>query len=179
MEGKKGELGLETVKGVMIVFLVIAIIGVTLIVLGTNLSNVSDDIDVTSVSVINLTTLSVVNETGAYLSGTSTLRNCALTITQANNVSDYIAPGNYTTSGCLVVYDGNAWANNSNWNITGSYSYSEDNAFNIHRNISGGVVGFFSNTATIFAILVVVVIILAISIIIFAVSRFGGRDAGI
>jgi len=179
MEGKKGQLGLETVKAVMITLLVIAIIGVTLIVLGSNLSNVSDDIDTTTVSVVNRSTASAVTQVGAYLTGTSSLRNCVLTITQANNISDYIEPVNYSTSGCLVVADGSGFGNNSIWNITGSYAYSEDNAFNIHRNISGGVTGFFSNTATIFAILVVAVIILAISLIIFAVSRFGGRDAGI
>ena len=41
-------------------------------------------------------------------------------------------------------------------------------------NVTDATTGFFSNTGTIFAILVVVVIILAISIIIGVVSRFGG-----
>ncbi len=41
-------------------------------------------------------------------------------------------------------------------------------------NVTEGTKDFFNNTGTIFAILVVVVIILAISIIIGVVSRFGG-----
>ena len=46
---------------------------------------------------------------------------------------------------------------------------------NIVNNITDAGVDFFSNTGTIFAILVVVVIILAITIIILAVQRFGGK----
>ena len=45
-------------------------------------------------------------------------------------------------------------------------------------NVTSGVTGFFDDTGTIFAILIVVVIILAISIIIGVVSRFGGGGRG-
>ena len=45
-------------------------------------------------------------------------------------------------------------------------------------NVTSGVTGFFDDTGTIFAILIVVVIILAISIIIGVVSRFGGGCRG-
>jgi len=41
-------------------------------------------------------------------------------------------------------------------------------------NVTSGITNFFDDTGTIFAILIVVVIILAISIIIGVVSRFGG-----
>ncbi len=45
-------------------------------------------------------------------------------------------------------------------------------------NISAGLVTFFASTGTIFSILIVVVIILAISIIIWAVGRFGQQTEG-
>jgi len=45
-------------------------------------------------------------------------------------------------------------------------------------NVTSGITGFFDDTGTIFAILIVVVIILAISIIIGVVSRFGGGARG-
>ena len=45
---------------------------------------------------------------------------------------------------------------------------------NIVNNITGALTDFFSNTGTIFSILIVVVIILAIAIIIAVISRFGG-----
>jgi len=60
---------------------------------------------------------------------------------------------------------------------TGSQEQNDTN--NIVGNITGALTNdFFDQTGTIFAILIVVVIIFAISIIIFAVSRFsagGGR----
>lgn len=60
----------------------------------------------------------------------------------------------------------------SNIFTTGSYEYNATN--DITYNITDGVRGFFGNTGTIFAMLVVVVIILSISVIIAVVSRFGG-----
>jgi len=177
MKFKKAQLGLNTVKAVMIAFLVISVIGVAIILTLTSVRNVAEDIDTNSVSITNITTDSVVNETGAYVSGTSTLLNCVLSVTGAINQTDsvIISSGNYTTSGCKIVYAGAGDYNNTVWNITGSYVYSGSNSRNIQSNVSSGVTGFFSNTGTIFSILVVVVIILAIAIIIAVVSRFGGE----
>lgn len=45
-------------------------------------------------------------------------------------------------------------------------------------NVSDGLTTFFGSTGTIFSILIVVVIILAISIIIWAVGRFGSQTEG-
>jgi len=101
---KKGVLGLDTVKAVMVTFLILAVIGVSIIL------------------------------------ATVSLRD-----------------SNIFTSG----------------------SQEQNDTNNIVANISDGLVSFFGNTGTIFAILVVVVIILAISIIIAAVSRFGGRESGL
>jgi len=64
----------------------------------------------------------------------------------------------------------------SNIFTAGSADYNSSNY--IIGNVTSGTVGFFENTGTIFAILVVVVIILAISIILAVVSRFGKGGAG-
>ncbi len=53
-------------------------------------------------------------------------------------------------------------------------SQEQNQTNNIVNNISTATADFFSNTGTIFSILVVVVIILAIAIIIAVVTRFGG-----
>lgn len=58
---------------------------------------------------------------------------------------------------------------------TDSSEYNQ--SVSIIDNVTDGTTGFFENTDTIFAILVVVVIILAIAIIIAVVSRFGGGSA--
>ena len=99
MKNKRGQLGLETVKSVMITFLVIAVIGVSVVL------------------------------------------------------------------ALVSLRDANIFT-------SGSTEYNQTN--NVISNVTSATTGFFSNTGTIFAILVVVVIILAISIIIAVVSRFGG-----
>ena len=63
-----------------------------------------------------------------------------------------------------------------NANIFPSNSQSANDTNSIVGNVSGGLVTFFGSTGTIFSILVVVVIILAISIIIWAVGRFGQQS---
>ena len=178
MMEKKGQLGLDTVKSVMIAFLVISVIGVTIILAVSSLGDVSDDIDQTTVTLAggDDQTESAVTETGAYLTGASaSLRNCAGSLTAVTNVTgSTITSGNYSLSGCLVIYEGTGEFNNTVWNVTGSYTYSNDNVEGITTNLSGAVTSFFSDTGTIFAILIVVVIILAIAIIIGVVSRFQG-----
>ncbi len=59
-------------------------------------------------------------------------------------------------------------------NIFTADSIEERDVNNTIANITGAVTDFFSDTGTIFSILIVVVIILAISIIIAVVTKFGG-----
>ena len=63
-------------------------------------------------------------------------------------------------------------------NIFTADSLADDATDNIIGNVSDGLVTFFGSTGTIFSILIVVVIILAISIIIWAVGRFGQQTEG-
>ena len=65
---------------------------------------------------------------------------------------------------------------NANIFATGSQAANDTAA--ITGNVSAGLVTFFASTGTIFSILIVVVIILAISIIIWAVGRFGQQTEG-
>lgn len=63
-------------------------------------------------------------------------------------------------------------------NIFTAGSSEEVDVNNTILNVTSALTDFFDDTGTIFAILVVVVIILAISIIIGVVSRFGGGRRG-
>ncbi len=103
MRNRKGVLGLETAKQVMITFLVLAVVGIAILLALTSLQNSS-------------------------------------------------------------IFTSGSRADNDTNHIVG--------------NVSGGLVTFFASTGTIFSILVVVVIILAISIIIWAVGRFGQQTEG-
>ena len=63
-------------------------------------------------------------------------------------------------------------------NIFTSGSLGDNATTGIIGNVSSGLSTFFASTGTIFSILIVVVIILAISIIIWAVGRFGQQTEG-
>lgn len=65
-----------------------------------------------------------------------------------------------------------------NANIFAANSLGANATASIVGNVSTGLTTFFGSTGTIFSILVVVVIILAISIIIWAVGRFGQQTEG-
>jgi len=65
-----------------------------------------------------------------------------------------------------------------NANIFTAASQAANDTERIVGNVSAGLVTFFGSTGTIFSILIVVVIILAISIIIWAVGRFGQQTEG-
>ena len=65
-----------------------------------------------------------------------------------------------------------------NANIFTANSLGANATENIVGNVSSGLETFFGSTGTIFSILIVVVIILAISIIIWAVGRFGQQTEG-
>jgi len=65
-----------------------------------------------------------------------------------------------------------------NANVFTADSLGDNATDNIVGNVSDGLETFFGSTGTIFSILIVVVIILAISIIIWAVGRFGQQTEG-
>ncbi len=187
-QNRNGILGLETAKQVMISFLVLAVIGIATILALTALNDgVGDSID----NVIHTPTYIVTNETGAYVNITgytlsgynSSWSSMAITGVWNNtdDVGTLIVVGNYTLSdvGVLTNATSFTWAS-TNLSYTYIYTYTEDTGKidNIVGNVTDGLVTFFGSTGTIFSILIVVVIILAISIIIWAVGRFGQQTEG-
>lgn len=59
-------------------------------------------------------------------------------------------------------------------NALNNTSVATSSTTNVVGNVSSGVDSFFSNSGTWFSLLAIVVIILIISVVIFAVQRFGG-----
>ena len=187
-QNRNGILGLETAKQVMIAFLVLAVIGIATILCLTALNDgVGDSID----NVAHAQTNTVTDETEGYINITGyTLSGynntwSSMAITGAWNYTDddgtVIVAGNYTLSSVGVLTNATdfTWAS-ANLSYTYVHSYTEDTGRtdNIVGNVTEGLVTFFGSTGTIFSILIVVVIILAISIIIWAVGRFGQQAEG-
>ena len=192
----KAQLGLETIKPIMIGFLILSVIAITGILLLVNLRDVTDKIDKSAGSLTNVSTSAQVsnNATFVNVTGLGSLRNCVLTANVVSSTVNATAPcitkidvGNYSINACSLRFTSvglvdAACYNNTIWNVTGSFTSAGQSATNILGNISEGSTTFFDDTGTIFSILIVVVIILAISIIIAVVSRFGsgtGVSAGL
>ena len=203
LKQRNGVLGLETAKQVMISFLILAVTGVAIILALSSLDDsVGDSIDnevrtstMTTTNESSLTSgidIVYLNETGYTLSGYNTSWS-GITISAIWNVSNFTTGATYNTtigtdnasisSGVVTntttTFDG---MENVSLSYYFTYTYTEDTGRmdSIVGNVSGGIETFFASTGTIFSILIVIVIILAISIIIWAVGRFGqqvGQEA--
>ena len=64
----------------------------------------------------------------------------------------------------------------SNANISPAGSAAANGTTGIINNVSAGIISFFTNASTYFALLGVVVIILIISLVVVVVNRFGGEE---
>ena len=181
MDNKKGILGLDTVKIVMLSLLVLTVIGIAITLSLISLRDVVEKTDVVEEGVTYIETTTLVNSTTAvYITGvTGGTRGCSLSGGNFTNSTRFlIDPANYTIANCTVIAltagMGSGDLNNTVWNYSGTVKYARPDTYNTERNITRGVTGFFSNTGTFFAILVVVVIIALIAIVIMVVTRLGG-----
>lgn len=183
MKQRNGVLGLETARAVFVAFLILAITGVAILLSLTALDNAVGS----TVDDINRD-ISVANETGSWINTTTyTLAQwnstfTSVTLTELWNATDNssIGLGNVTfteSTGSWVNATTTNWANVM-VSYTGVYTEDRGRMDNIVGNVSGGLETFFGSTGTVFSILIVIVIILTISIIIWAVGRFGQRTEG-
>ena len=185
-QNRNGVLGLETAKQVMVTFLVLAVTGIAILLSLTALNTgVGSAID-TSTKIVHEynETPAWINITGYELAEVNS-SNSAYVITELwNTTTDVlIVSTDYSvnTSGWLFNDSVSEYSTNSyDVNVSYYYTYSYDSGKTdqIVGNVSAGLVTFFGSTGTIFSILIVVVIILAISIIIWAVGRFGSKVDG-
>jgi len=186
---RNGVLGLETSKAVMISFLILAVTGLAVILALSTLDDaVGDTIDKTDYS------FATTNETEAWVNTTPyTLTGynsswSGIALTTLWNGSDDDVLGNYNVSigignatvsslGVVTNASTNTYDNVS-ISYTYTFTYNSEKMGSIVGNVSGGIETFFGSTGTIFSILIVIVIILAISVIIWAVGRFGQQAEG-
>ena len=189
LQNRNGVLGLETTKQVMVAFLILSVTAIAILLSLTALDDsIGDSIDISYSPIVTVTNESgaYVNVTGYTLSGyNSTWSSISATAVWVNvSGTAYLIPSaNYTLSSVGVLTNATEV-----WNATEyddaevSYTYlitlDSGSVSSIVGNISSGLVVFFASTGTIFSILIVVVIILAISIIIWAVGRFGQQTEG-
>lgn len=192
LKQRNGVLGLETAKQVMVSFLVLSVTAVAVLLALTSLGDaVGDSIDNIDYTITTTNeTFAWVNATGYTLDNYNTSTSAfVLTAiwgnTPSGDPSEYnwtIELANATVSGVGVVTNLTEYNTTIMSNVSLSYTNTltidRHRVDNIVGNVSSGLETFFASTGTIFSILIVVVIILAISIIIWAVGRFGQQAEG-
>jgi hypothetical protein len=171
---KKGQVGLDTAKAVMLTILIVGVIAFVAILALSNLGNTNAARTSSGVITVVNETLTTVTETGENLViATRPDVICTLGIIVNQSNTAVIPAANFTQANCNLAHLGGGQAfNNTNWNV--SYTYTYNTFGDVESNITTGTASFFNNSNTWFALLSVVVIILIISIVIFAVNRFGG-----
>ncbi len=183
---KKGILGLETVRVVIVTLLVLAVtaIAVFLALVSLQSSDLFTDDSLGTLSINE--SVGPVNETGVDF-GNNTLASAVCTITLVLNATDDIVidAGNYTQTNCNIAYSAAADSsfNNTLWEVSSTTAYTqtsqvESDTDSIVNNITNGTTQFFANVPTYMILLGVVVLLLIIAIILVVVSRFASPNAG-
>jgi len=185
---KKAQVGLDTAKIFIIVLLMIAVIGFTLIVVMSSLRGTQLAVQQDVAYNANETTANFTGAVASHALTSSIYENCAAVVENVylSGSAIIVDSGNYTVSGCTISIVSAAdigiedeVASNNTWNVTYSSGYIKQNfGTEISGNISEGTSTFFGSTGTWFALLAVAIIILIIAIVILAVNRFGGAGGG-
>jgi len=177
---RKGQMGLDTSKTVMLVLLTVGVLGFLTIILLGNLTDTNVAVTSGTIGAQSETITSVAHASRPL--GFNDRLDCTATVSDVRNATGgaFINATNYTVSGCTILYktgQGNpSGFNNSNWVV--NYSGTFNSFGSVNANLTSGTTSFFTNTSTWFSLLAVVVVILIIAIVIFAVNRFGGRETG-
>lgn len=186
---KKGILGLNTVKAVILALLVLAVLVIAMFAILGPLLTSYEDVDVQTVTKYN-ESIGTVDSTAYVPVAAYSYRNPICTFTQClnNTAKSDIVPGeNFTNSSCRVTYSGEkdtGGFNGTAWKCSYTATYDSMGPWNIVQNLTIGPSKFFANVPTFFVLLGVVVLILIIAIVIVAVTRFspgigiGGTQAG-
>lgn len=184
LKGVKGQAGLSVLLSVIVMLFVIGFLVMIFAMMGGQMFGaVQTD---TTTAITNITTGTVVNETGIQLPATLGFDNCALTVTNVINATDpwdTINSDNYTVTDCSIAFSGGAVAtvtrfNNSEWNITGSYRYDANNTASTSIDATSGSL---SDTTDWFGIIIVItamIVLILLTVIIISAIRSSGLIAG-
>jgi len=177
---KKGAFGLGQLAGIVTILVIISVM--LFVGVKTN-SEIAKDLDDTTITVTltNETTTNV-NDSGsqAFLVNYPGLnfRSCEMAANCVNNATgavdidgapNCIPAGNYTISGCGIVFSGEAGDapqhNDTTWNITGTFTYKSDTVkYNASQSSDDGVVSVAEQqgllgTVIIFGVIITTVIV--------------------
>ncbi len=174
---KKGEIGINQIVGIIVIILVVGIILTIGLRIDDDLQR-GGDTTVSTITLANETTATVVNITGTNVGEYTTTHNsgCAITVTSVTNSTGtpkiVIPSSNYTVSVCTITStDASDGSTNELWNVSGSVTYSKDDAaYNATNSVMEGKTNVSENLGLLGTVIIFGVII-ALVVVSFAIGR--------
>lgn len=189
-EDKQGVFGLTSVQAFFAIVLGLTLLAyVIIVIMGTLSNSVILPSGTLSASVVNETTTIAIKTGVPYSLSGQNKEGCQATVTAVANQTFTLAgqrgpdANNFTVNNCFitekVLSEAASPFNNSQWNVTYSYTYNSPSnvqAQGVLGNTSSGITGFFSGVNPVYAILAILVIILVLVVLVRVVS--GGTSLG-
>jgi len=173
----KGTAGLTILLSVIVMLFIIGLITMIFSLMGASLKTAT--YDTTTATILN-ETLTTVTETGENLV-VSGFRDVACSISTVANTSsgELITATNYTVTNCHIAFSGAELSyNNSNWNVSYSYTYEADNtATGVMNDTVSGISGA-TDWFDIFIVISAMVVLILLTVIIITAIRSSGMVAG-
>ena len=134
--------------------------------------------DTTTATITN-ETLTTVSESGEDFA-TVDFRDVVCVLTTVVNASDgvVINSGNYTQTNCNLLSSGTGAFNNTNWNVTYTYTWEADNTATNVMNDTTNSVGEVTDWFGIFIVISAMVVLILLTVIIITAIRSSGLIAG-
>lgn len=184
LKNKKGILGLETVRIVIVTLLILGVTAIAVFLALTSLQD-SNIFQNSSASGQFGNETILLSSTGAAPNSVNGLGNVVLTtvlVVNATGGEIVVEEGNFTIAGGVFTNLTDSPYNLNNINVTANFTHevtsSAVNATDaIIGNVTSGTSDFFANVPTFMVLLGVVVLLLIIAIVLIVVGRFGGSSA--
>jgi len=173
----KGTAGLTILLSVIVMLFIIGLITMIFSLMGASLKTATYDTTTNSVVNETLTTVAEAGENLAY----SGYRDVACSVGIVTNATDgeIIPSANYTVTNCNLAYSGVAGAfNDTNWNVSYSYTYEADNtATGVMNDTVSGISGA-TDWFDIFIVISAMLVLILLTVIIITAIRSSGMVGG-
>lgn len=176
LKDKRGVVGLDTAKAVILAVLIISVIAITTFLSLQYMLDATNALDLNTANLVRNESVTM-NNNYVGLTGNDGVANCNPTIVIIQNASSgkRINGNNYTLSGCSIKNITGEFVDKP-WNVSYTYTYNKLAQNVLVSNVTSGATTFFTNASTWFTLLSIVIIILIIGIVIVAVNRYSGRE---
>jgi hypothetical protein len=172
MRTDKGISGLNILLSVIVMLFVIGLVVMIFVLMS---GEIGEATYTDSSGSANNETLTTVTETGEDFANAG-LRDASCTVTFVTNATDgaIINSGNYTQTNCNLASSGTGFFNNTNWNVTYTYTFSGDTTASNVINDTGTSITEVTDWFPIIIVITAMVILILLTVIIITTIRGSG-----